>query len=170
MKKLINILPVALLLLAFSAGCTVKQKDISAEVSTIKDAYWSLYALEGQDIQRPQNTMTAYIRFQENDDDIVGFTGCNKLFGKYEMGEESLRLTKLNTTRMACPILEQENKLLDILGRVDSYRISDNILTMYAGGKAVATFMSGTEQSIDNDVSEEIEERVDIEVDSVGIY
>ncbi|GAB3830318.1 META domain-containing protein [Pontibacter rugosus] len=169
MKKLNYVVPFLLVFL-FAVGCTVQNKNQAAEDYTIKDAYWSLYALEGEDVQRPQNTMTAFIRFQENDNDVHGFTGCNKFFGKYEVGEETLKMSKLGSTRMACPLMEQENMFMAILDRVDSYRISNNFLTLYAGGNAVATFVSGTEQSIDNDVTEEVEERVDIEIDSVGIY
>lgn len=166
MKKLIKILPLLLLPLLLSPGCTIKKKNLASEVYTIKDAYWSLISLEGQDVQRPQDTKTAFIRFQENENDVHGFTGCNKFFGKYEEGDQSLRLTDLSTTRIACPDIEQENKLMDVLRNVDSYRITDNILILYNKGTAVATFMTGTEQSIDNEVPED----VIIELDSVTIY
>ncbi|RIJ34080.1 META domain-containing protein [Pontibacter oryzae] len=166
MKKLLRLLSFLLVTLWLGSGCTVQNKDLAGEVESIKDAYWSLVSLEGQDMQQPQNTKTAFIRFQERDDDVHGFTGCNKFFGKYEANEKNLVLSELGTTRMACPDMEQENKFLEVLGRVDSYRLSDNILTLYARGKAVATFMTGTEQSIDNTVPED----VNIGIDSVGIY
>ncbi len=166
MKRLIRILPALLLPILVGAGCTAQKAQLASEVYTIKDAYWSLVSLEGQDVQRPQDTKTAFIRFQENENDVHGFTGCNKFFGKYEEGGERLQLVNLSTTRMACPDMEQENKLMNVLRSVDSYRITDNILILYNKGTAVATFMTGTEQSIDNEVPEDIVP----ELDSVSIY
>lgn len=166
MKKLLHLLPFILVILWLGAGCTVQKNDLASEVESIKDAYWSLISLEGQDVQRPQNTNTAYIRFEEKDNDVYGFTGCNKFFGKYEANDKNVVLSELGTTRMACPDMEQENKFMEVLGRVDSYRLSSNMLTLYARGKAVATFMTGTEQSIDTAAPED----VNIGIDSVGIY
>lgn len=103
-------------------------------------------------MQRPQNTQTAFIRFEEGKTRVHGFTGCNRFFGRYEAGEQSLKLSSLGSTRMACPNMDQENKLMDVLSRVDSYRIAGDVLTLYTGDTAVATFMSGTEESIDNEV------------------
>ncbi|AKD03643.1 hypothetical protein PKOR_11530 [Pontibacter korlensis] len=144
----------------------MQNKNQAAETDSIVDAYWTLLSIEGQDVQRPQNTKTAFIRFEERESRVVGFTGCNRFFGKYELGEESLKLSQLGSTRMACPDMEQENKIMDVLSRVDSYRVAGDVLTLFSKGTAVAMFMSGTEQSIDN----EVEENVTIEVDSVGIY
>lgn len=138
-----------LLLLFLSSGCTRIPKDQNAEDDSILDAYWTLYSLEGQDVRRPQNTNTAFIRFQENENDLHGFAGCNKFSGKYKLDGEQLRLSELRTTRMACPSMENENKMMDVLRRVDSYKISGRVLTLYASGTAVATFMSGTDPSIE---------------------
>ncbi|WP_276497513.1 META domain-containing protein [Pontibacter litorisediminis] len=146
MKKLLYILPALLLLLA--GACTVQNKNQAAETDSVLDAYWALYSLEGQDVQRPQNTQTAFIRFEEGKTRVHGFTGCNRFFGRYELDGQNLKLSNLGSTRMACPDMDQENKLLDVLSRVDSYRIAGDLLTLYAGGTAVATFMSGTEESV----------------------
>ncbi|MBF9252739.1 META domain-containing protein [Pontibacter sp. 172403-2] len=145
-----------LLLALFVSACTIKPKDKSSEVYTFKDAYWMLMSIEGQSPQAPNNTHTAYIRFEENENDVHGFTGCNKFFGKYEGNEEqqTLKLSQLGATKMMCPNIELENKLMRVLENVDSYRISDDVLTLYAGGEAVATFMAGTERSIDNEVED----------------
>ena len=34
---------------------------------------------------------------------IVGHSGCNRFFGEYEMSEGVLEISRLGTTRMACP-------------------------------------------------------------------
>ena len=153
MNRIKTFLSVALALLLFS--CTAQRENTAAERDTILDAYWMLMSLEGQNVPETTDTRTAYIRFQENEDDVIGFAGCNKFSGKYELvGESALRMSELSTSRMACEVMDTENKLMEVLQRVDSYRISSNILTLYDGDKAVATFMTGTERSIDNEVRE----------------
>ncbi|MFD2514959.1 META domain-containing protein [Pontibacter locisalis] len=132
-------------------SCTLKTSDIVTQDNTILDAYWMLVSLEGQDVPMPSDSRTAFIRFQEKENDVHGFTGCNKFFGKYTLGEESLALSELRATRMACAGMENENKFLDVLSRVDSYRISKNVLTLYDDDKAVATFMTGNPDTLDND-------------------
>lgn len=151
MKKMTYILPVLGLLLLLACSCTVQNTNQTVETDSVLDTYWTLVSLEGQDVQRPQNTQTAFIRFEEGKTSVHGFTGCNRFFGKYELNGQNLALSGLGSTRMACPDMDQENQLMDILSRVDSYRISGEVLTLYANGTAVATFMAGTEESIDND-------------------
>lgn len=147
MKRLIGILPAFVLMLALGA-CTVQNKNQAAEGDSVLDAYWVLLSLEGQDVQQPQNTQTAFLRFEEGKTRVHGFTGCNRFFGRYELSGQQLTLSDLGSTRMACPIMDQENKLLDVLSRVDNYRIAGQLLTLYAGGTAVATFKSGNEENI----------------------
>lgn len=108
-----------------------------------------LLSLEGESLQTPNNTRTAYIRFEEKDNDVKGFSGCNNFFGKYEMVDNKLQLSKLGSTRMMCPIMEQETKLMRILERVDTYSISGNILTFYDGTVAVATFRTGNPDEVE---------------------
>nr|WP_304608530.1 META domain-containing protein [Pontibacter anaerobius] len=133
------------------------EREPDGRSDSILDAYWTLLSLEGQDVQRPQNTQTAFIRFEEGKTRVHGFTGCNRFFGRYEAGEQqSLRLSGLSSTRMACPNMDQENQMMDALSRVDTYRIAGKVLTLYANGTAVATFMAGTEESIDTKVREGI--------------
>ncbi|WP_181163679.1 META domain-containing protein [Pontibacter mangrovi] len=152
MKNWIRILPAILLAILLVSACTVQNKNPNAEEDTILDAYWTLMSLEGQEVQRPQSTMTAFIRFEEGKSRVHGYTGCNRFNGTYTYGDESLAISELSTTRMACPDMEMENKFMAILRRVDRYEVSGDVLTLFSGGKAVATFMSGTERSIDNRV------------------
>ena len=144
-------------MLLLASGCTVQNANQTVESDSILDTYWTLLSLEGQDVQRPQNTQTAFVRFEEGKTRVHGFTGCNRFFGRYEEGDQqSLKLSDLGSTRMACPNMDQENQFMDVLSRVDRYRIAGKMLTLYANGTAVATFMAGTEESIDTEVNEGI--------------
>ncbi|WP_439881862.1 META domain-containing protein [Pontibacter sp. MBLB2868] len=148
-----NILKLTILFFAVGVlqACTLKTSDIITQDNTILDAYWMLISLEGQDVPKSQDNRMAYIRFEEKENDVFGYTGCNKFSGKYKVGDENLTMSELRSTRMACAGMDTETKLLDILSRVDGYRISKNVLTLYDGGKAVATFMTGNPDTLDND-------------------
>lgn len=152
MNKLTAILPVALLLLFLCNSCTVQNNTLTTETETIQDAYWILVSLEGQNVQEPQNTRTAYIRFEEGENDVTGYTGCNRFSGNYTLTEQRLQLSNLSTSRMVCSDMEIENKMMDVLSRVDTYRIAGDVLTLYDGDEAVATFMTGNLQIMEKDL------------------
>ncbi|PRY05697.1 heat shock protein HslJ [Pontibacter ummariensis] len=158
MKQLSYILTAFLLTVLLGSSCTVKNQNLASEVYTIRDAYWMLMSLEGLEVPTNLGTRTAYIRFQENENDVHGFTGCNKFSGSYTENPEAqtLELADLSATEVACPDMEMENKLMRVLERVDAYRLSDNILTLYDNDKAVATFITGTRRSLDLEVQDEL--------------
>ena len=57
---------------------------------------------------------------------IVGNATCNRFFGSYEStGPALLRIEPAGANRMACPpaLMHQENKLLQLLPAIKSYRI-----------------------------------------------
>jgi heat shock protein HslJ len=139
-----------LIIAVLLASCkTASPAQPQSETGVLQDAYWMLLSLEGEDLQSPNNTRTAYIRFEEKDNDVNGFSGCNNFFGKYEITNNKLKLSKIGSTRMMCPVIEQETKLLRLLKQVDVYTISGDILTLYAGNQAVATFRTGNPDEIE---------------------
>ena len=56
---------------------------------------------------------------------LAGSTGCNRILGSYESNSTKLSLQLGGTTMMACPpaLMNQEQKLLNLLAKVVSYRI-----------------------------------------------
>ncbi len=131
-------------------SCTMKPATPIADDETILDAYWMLISLEGEKVPVPQDNRMAYIRLQERENDVIGFTGCNKLSGKYKLTESALQFSEVASTRMSCPNLETENKLLDALRTTTKFQKSGSVLTLYAGNKAVATFKTGNPDLSEN--------------------
>ncbi|WP_242927400.1 META domain-containing protein [Pontibacter vulgaris] len=136
------------ILCLFFSACTIKTTTVAGEQSSIGGSYWVLLSLEGQDVQTAKDTRMAYIRFEEGKGEVKGYTGCNNFFGKYTVQGTTLRLSGIGSTRMMCPNIEQENKMLGLLQRIDSYKIADKLLTLYADGQAVATFQSGNPDDV----------------------
>lgn len=152
MQNLLILLAAGLLL---CGSCTMQKQNIASEADdVIQDAYWMLVSVEGESVQPPANTRTAYIRFEENEPDVNGYTGCNKFFGSYTQSGDSLQLSEMRTTRMSCPAMDTENKLMEVLRRTDSYRISGDVLTLFAEGKAIATFMTGNPEPTESQVGQ----------------
>ena len=139
-----------ILLLPVLYSCkTASPVHTETETDTILDAYWMLLSLEGQSPQEPNNTRAAYLRLQESENDVKGFSGCNNFFGKYELNGNTVKFSKLGATRMMCPIMEQETKFMQMLERVDSYSISGRNLTLYEGSEAIATFRAGNPDEVE---------------------
>lgn len=128
------------------AACTARIQDMTTEKDIIQDTYWMLVSLEGEDVQGPIDTRTAYVRFEEGKNKVNGYTGCNDFFGNYELNDDKVQLSGIGTTRMMCPGIEQERRLLSVLERTDAYSISDYLLTLYSNGTAIATFRAGNDK------------------------
>ena len=65
-----------------------------------------------------------------------GFTGCNQITGSYSVNITSspqiLRFNKINTTEKFCTEgMEQQNSIVPMLQKVNSYKISGDSLFLY---------------------------------------
>ncbi|WP_299701953.1 META domain-containing protein [uncultured Pontibacter sp.] len=135
-------------LLAACGYVREKNQQFGEGDTVLQGSYWMLLSLQDQQFKDNPETRTAYLRFEEGSDDLKGFTGCNRLMGKYRLSNGSIQLTNLSSSRAMCPIIEQENMLMDVLAKTDTYRISGEVLTLYAQNEAVATFRAGAEPTI----------------------
>lgn len=149
MKKLIHYSWLLLLLLGLQA-CNLSEKNrMYGEGDTaLQNSYWILLSLQGQQFKDDPETNTAYIRFEEGGNRLTGFTGCNRLMGNYSATEGIIQLSDLSSSRVMCPIIEQERLLLDVLEKADTYRIAGEVLTLFHQNQAVATFRAGSEPNL----------------------
>ncbi|MHA6248773.1 META domain-containing protein [Pontibacter sp. CAU 1760] len=162
MKMLSDKFYTALLLLFIMVGtaCTMQPRRGDTAGDTIQDAYWVLLSLEGKEVEMQNDMKTAYLRLEENENDVSGFTGCNRLLGNYTLSGTQLSFSKLRSTRMACPDMATENKLLEVLGQVTAYNITGDLLTLYNGQQVVATLKTGNPELM----QQEIEDRPSIKI------
>lgn len=149
MKNMLRYSWVLLLLVCLTAcNLSKKNRQYGEGDTALQSSYWILLSLQDQQFQDNPETRTAYIRFEAGEDELKGFTGCNRLMGRYSLSNGSLKLTSLSTTRAMCPIIEQENLLMAVLEKADSYRISGEVLTLFSQNTAVATFRAGAEPNM----------------------
>ena len=111
-----------------------------APTPSLEETTWQLVTLGGaplpEGIKRAPN-----LRLEAGEKRLVGFGGCNRIFGGYVLEGASLRLSPLGTTKMGClgPAMPLERKFLDALERVATWSISGDTLTLRAGDEQIAT-------------------------------
>ncbi len=82
----------------------------------------------------------AHIQFR--DEEVSGFSGCNRFFGSYSFVSGELTFGPLVTTRMACPPdkMDAERKVLALLEAVKTADASHKSLVLKdASGAVLAT-------------------------------
>jgi len=113
-----------------------------APTASLEETTWELVTLGGaalpEGIKRAPN-----LRLEPGEKRLVGFGGCNRIFGGYTLDGPSLKLSPLGTTKMAClgPSMPLEKRFLDALERAATYTISGDTLTLRAlkGVEEIAT-------------------------------
>ncbi len=91
----------------------------------------------------------AYIAFDQ-DGRIHGNSSVNKMFGSWSLGEGTLEIAQLGSTRMAGPppLMDQERRFLAALGHVVRAEMSADgrLLLLSANGDALVTASPRSEQ------------------------
>lgn len=97
----------------------------------LTNTYWRLTELMGTSIgPTPADKKEIHIRLKDNGD-LEGFAGCNGIGGKYEVKPgDRIAITNVIGTMIACPDLETENKLLELLKTADNYNLNGNRLVL----------------------------------------
>lgn len=101
--------------------------------STITDVKWKLIELMGQPVADSVNGKEPFIMFKNEDSSYAANGGCNGLGGKFELNEQTLRITFKQgmSTMMACPDMTVENGLKQVFTDADNYTLSgDSILSL----------------------------------------
>lgn len=69
---------------------------------------------------------------------VSGSTGCNRFSGQWSQAGDTVTLSRLVTTRMACPDMDLERRFTEALSQVARWRMIDGRLELLdAGGTPV---------------------------------
>ena len=112
-KNLISAAAFAAILLS-SCGTTTKSVDITGE--------WNVVSVEGKQV-----TGNPYIGFDTENGRLYGNAGCNRIMGGFEIDSVNpghIGLTNVASTRMMCPDMETEQKVLEALNEVTGFKSS----------------------------------------------
>ncbi len=123
---------IGLLLAMIMVSCGTENKINETDKNTIH-SIWELNILDGKQIK---SNKSIFIDLTE-DNRINGFIGCNRLTGSYTITNESqIRFKELATTRMVCPEMDMESKVLEILNTADNFTIDSGKLMLNIGKRA----------------------------------
>jgi len=136
-----NILFLAGILMLFS--CNTSKKAKNSNDLFLTGTKWTVIKIRES---MATSTQTArYIELslpsKKGEGTITGNVGCNNFNGTYksEKGTSKIMFSQLASTKMTCPNIDQETRILGILEKVNSYEISGQILKLYAGGELLLT-------------------------------
>ena len=120
-----------------AAGRCPESRAPASEGTPLEETYWKVMVVRGRPVAVGDNQREPYLQFRGGR--IAGFGGCNRLFGGYTITGDSLRLTGLGSTLMACAQgAEQEQALVETLRLVTHYAIRRDTLSLFAGPEPLA--------------------------------
>ncbi|GAB1856059.1 hypothetical protein MHTCC0001_08940 [Flavobacteriaceae bacterium MHTCC 0001] len=92
------------------------------------------------------------VSFNDSTHQVSGFSGCNRFFGSYSLGKNSLKFAALGTTKMLCSEDKNavETKLFKALDKADTVFFSENGFTLFDNKKLL---LSATKLTIEKNMS-----------------
>jgi heat shock protein HslJ len=113
-----------------------------AAARPLLDTQWRLTQLGSELIDNPPGERAVHLLLQPSSTHLVGFAGCNRMFGTYALDGASLKFNGVGSTRMFCQeSMDIEQKYLGIFERVAGWKIVGNTLQLLdADALPVATF------------------------------
>jgi len=139
---------ITLILATVLAACTTPEPTSTpVEGHSLEGTEWQLVALRGED---PIAGKTITLRFEQTS--LKGSGGCNTYGGSYTASADSLSLSDLYWTEMACMepegIMEQEQAYLSALNTAARYQLDGDRLALYdEAGTEILVFATASGQS-----------------------
>lgn len=119
---------------------------MAAPVKTPAGRTWTLVSLRGQPVTGGTGRKAFELKLETGGHQLSGFTGCNRLRGRYLIEGNGLTLSELGTTRMTCPdTAEKERAYLQMLGDVTGWKFSGDRLVLYGRKEVIAEFLEKEE-------------------------
>ncbi|MFT5808925.1 MAG: putative lipoprotein [Moritella dasanensis] len=111
-------------------------------LASLVDTQWQLSMLGTQAITADVTQQQPYLTFTQDDNKVIGFAGCNRFNGRYDVFASNVNLTQLLTTKKMCfQQMNLETQFLTALSEADNYKVIDKKLTLYSNvGIALGQF------------------------------
>lgn len=120
-----------------------------AQTIPLTGTTWTLSraVMGGQEFQIAPGATAPSLRLDGRD--ATGTTGCNSLWGPYNLRNDAFRFGPLATTRQDCPsgLAGRETQLLNTLRGVTRFEVGNGTLTLFAADRDRLVFRSGRASS-----------------------
>jgi heat shock protein HslJ len=126
------------LLLVLSAN---KCNDTAGEATSLKDKKWIIKTLGGEALGLLPGMEQPWLQLKG--DQVEGFGGCNALMGSYTMEGSALNFLGIGSTKKFCEgIQPTETAIMEMLTKVESFKMDKNGLKLFGGGQELAGLKS----------------------------
>jgi heat shock protein HslJ len=115
------------------SGETITQTTKAADFdSQITGKYWRVTELNGKKITvAVSDVREPHLILKTDGNRLTGHSGCNSFFGGYSLQPGNrITFSQIGSTRIACPNMETESQLFQVLEAVDNYTINGDTLLL----------------------------------------
>ena len=103
----------------------------TTDALSLTQTQWVLVEVQGQLVKPSGTPQDASLQFTEAEHKVTGSTGCNRMFGTYELPAlGKIKFKNIGSTRMACPDMSTESAFVKALEQTSAYTISGNELQL----------------------------------------
>lgn len=97
------------------------------------DGEWNIIEMNGEAVVPASGQEFPYIGFNAESGRLYGHTGCNRLNGSFDRHAKPgmLTLGNVGSTRMMCPDMSLEQRILTTLEQVKKYRMAGDDIALY---------------------------------------
>jgi len=103
---------------------------------------WNIVELNGAALVPTTGAEVPNIGFNTATGQVYGYSGCNRMSGSFDVTAKpgTIDLSRLVSTRMACPDMTTEQNVLNTLSQVSGYkkRLNGDLELLNASGRTVA--------------------------------
>jgi heat shock protein HslJ len=113
-------------------GNLAEKYVIQKQQNVLTGRYWRLVELRGKKIEKAENqSKEAFLFFNTDGKSAHGNGGCNSINGGVELTEMNrIKFSRMASTMMACPHMEDEREFLQILESADNYNLTGDTLIL----------------------------------------
>ena len=130
------------------ASCAVRKDKTTTDSgdTPLEGTYWKLVEINGAPVDMGLDR-EPFLQFDADENRVSASGGCNGMGGTYALKPNNrLSFFQLIGTMMACPNMEVETQLSDVLARTDSYAIYGDTLSLFRARMApLARFVAVSE-------------------------
>lgn len=107
--------------LAVFSSCASTRNAVSI---TSLDGEWNIIEINESAVVPAPNQDFPFIGFDTREGRVYGNAGCNRMTGSFDVHAKAGRidLSEMGSTRMACPDMSVEDKVLAALAKVKKYK------------------------------------------------
>ncbi len=118
----------------------LKRSAQKKQKASIADIHWKLLHIEGASVASSEKLKDPNFILKEGNK-VIGFTGCNRFVGTYELHDDRIRFSEISATPMQCSeTMETEKAFKSVLQHARHYKLKGETLEIFDDTRVIASF------------------------------